>query len=128
MFRACVDLLRNGYKSGNCKINCLSPALGYFYSCEIATGARHFAYITKTSPCNEEPLTLHFYIVKGQFQHINVLSKRSLVTHGMQLSRFWFKYYFIHVSYIYTNTSMKKGLENKLQRSLYESSLLSRFK
>ena len=31
-------------------------------------------YITKTSPCNEDPLTPHFYIVKLGFTRVYIIS------------------------------------------------------
>ena len=33
-----------------------------------------FHYITKTSPCNEDPLTPHFYIVKLGFTGVYIFS------------------------------------------------------
>ena len=38
-----------------------------YYCSPVVGGATYFLHITKTSPCNEHPLTPHFYIVKFGF-------------------------------------------------------------
>ena len=71
---------RFGFKSGICLL--IAPVSVHCFSITSNDKTYQYVYgfvgITKTSPCNEDPLTPHFYIVKLGFTGVNIIFLFSL--------------------------------------------------